>query len=177
MISMVMVRAEEVQDRLDRLGFPRFNIKFNITSLKSRTTGISYFEKNIVEISKHYLREHQEFILNVTVPHEICHLYVFKYFPDAKQCHGPQFRKMMSLLGLEGNTKHSLPILKKGPTKNVRTKIRYVYVTESGKEKMLTQHEHKKAILGNFYCKHDGESYCKCGGEMMRFSKRKVKFK
>lgn len=149
--ELVFKKIQEVQKKLDTLGFPTIDIKFDICRLKAGYAGMAYRSVNYIEISKDYLREHQEKVLTITVPHEVCHLYVNKYFPRAKQYHGPEFKRLMNLLGLTGDTYHTMK-LENGPKVNKRMKVRYVYKSSvTSVELLLTKGQHEQQMVSNCY--------------------------
>lgn len=147
MSKKVEAKVEETQERLEKLGYPRINISCKMMTLGPGYAGRAWGAARMIAISPDYYREYPERILNITVPHEVVHIYVGKYYPRARQAHGPEFRHMMNLLGLEGKTYHDM-ILKDGPNRSTKTKTRYIYVTPSGKECLLTKGQHTKAITG-----------------------------
>ncbi len=136
--------ASIIQEDLARFGYPKFHINFVIESLKPGVAGLallSHIEK-IVKLSSDYLREYKEETITKTLAHEICHHYVFHYFPLAKQHHGPEFRFLMNKLGFSGDTYHKMR-LENSPNKSTRTKTRYIYVTiTSNIEVLLTSKQH-----------------------------------
>lgn len=137
-------KIAEVQEKFSKIGLKTFPIIFDIMKLKTGCSGRAALRTNSIQISSDYLKEFPEEVLSVTVPHEICHLYVNRYFPMAKQHHGPEFRQLMNLIGLPGKTYHNMQL--KSGTSPRKTKTRYIYLSTSGKKYELTSGQHKKAI-------------------------------
>lgn len=168
MLNKVLARIVEVQEILESKGFPKFDIKTEIKTLKAGVAGSAYLHKNEIHISKEYLEEFSEEILKDTVAHEVCHLYVTNYKPFAKQHHGKEFRAFMNMLGLDGKTHHAMQLKQPIPD-NTRLKTRFVYITnESKKIVHLTPQQHKKALTGIIY---------KANNEYITYTGKKHQFK
>ncbi len=152
-IAEIIAQAEIYQNILQAQGYPKFYISFSVETLKPGVAGVALISPNssstglrgverVVKVSKEFLEEHHDEIITRTLGHEIAHHYVFLYYPKAKQGHGPEFRKIMNILQLNCETYHSMQ-LQNGPTKNTRTKTRYIYKTvTSGYEINLTHKQH-----------------------------------
>jgi predicted SprT family Zn-dependent metalloprotease len=164
----IQKKVEEIQDKLLALGFPQIRMTAEIKKLGRGCAGRAYLGINCIHISPDYLKEFPEHVMNVTVPHEVVHLYVAKYFPRAKQAHGPEFRRLMRCIGLSGDTYHKM-ILSNAPPRQTRLKIRYMYITERTQKLIgLTPAQHQKAINGaTFMCK----------GERLKFTNEKKEYK
>jgi predicted SprT family Zn-dependent metalloprotease len=144
----VISKVAETQSKLEKMGFARFPIDTEIKKLGRGKAGTAHLRTNKISISQDYLKEFPERILNITVPHEVVHHYVAKYYPRAKQYHGREFKGIMRALGLAGDTYHSM-ILENAPPRQVRTKKRFIYVTErTGVELKLTSQQHNKIKAG-----------------------------
>ena len=147
MIEQVLAKAEEVQSKLEKFGYAKIPLKFEITKLKTGAAGQAVISTKLVKISKDYLREFPDHIFNITIAHEICHHYVIHYKPYAKQNHGPEFRRFMQLLGLRGDTYHKVG-LPANQTRNKRKKIRFIYETAITKKVVkLTKTQHENSSL------------------------------
>lgn len=148
MMQEILNKVEEIQNKLENIGFPRITISTEINTLKPGVAGVAFPAWNKIIISVHYLNEFKDRVISNTVPHEICHLYVNKYYPHAKQNHGPEFRRLMQFLGLNGDTCHSM-ILSEGPKRIKKTKTRYLYLsTITNKPVYLTSFQHNKMVSG-----------------------------
>lgn len=173
----VSEKIAETQNKLAEIGFPRIEIDLSIERLKpgfagiaycasegfmnadecSKKAGIKYYTEPTIKISCDYLAECEEEVLNRTVPHEVCHVYVHKYFTRAKQAHGPEFRRLMKALGLDGSTYHKMK-LENGPQRKKNKKLRFVYVRPSTGEKIhVTKKDHEKSQSGRYTFSVKGE--------------------
>lgn len=100
-----------------------------------------------IRISSDFLADHENQTFARTIPHEVCHLYVKRYFPSAKQYHGKEFRMLMTRLGADPTTRHDLRL--KGAVVKKHKVVRHVYRTENSKEVVhLTRMQHDKALRG-----------------------------
>lgn len=148
-LNLVRARMIEVQDILESSGYPRINIEIKVVDdLPPKTSGTCSFGGSLIKISEAYLKMHEEEVLRTTVPHEVCHSYVNKYFPRAKQHHGPEWRSLMRLLGLRGDTYHTMEVPE--PVRKNK-KVRFVYKTDSGILVRLTHAKHKMAYGGTTF--------------------------
>lgn len=143
----VAEKIKKIQSEFESLGYAPFPITYKIESLKPGVAGKAKLGIDEIVISKDYLAEHPYDVIQVTIPHEICHLYVNKYKPNAKQHHGPEFRWFMQLIGLKGDTYHQM---KTPDTIKIqrKTKTRYVYKTANNEIALLTKKQHEKALRG-----------------------------
>lgn len=146
MIEIITSHAEKTIAKLESMGFPRLDISYTVEKLPAKTAGQAHLYSKIVKINTLYLKEHKESILCDTLPHEICHIYQAHYFPNAKQSHGPEWKRLMKAVGLQANTYHNMSIPEIAQSK--RKKVRYVYVTQSGKEGLLTRQQHTDVQSG-----------------------------
>ena len=154
-IAEIIAQAEIYQNILQAQGYPKFYISFSVETLKPGVAGLAlltpYYTtegkrvngiERIVKLSKEFLNEFPEEVMTRTLGHEIAHHYTFLYYPNAKQGHGPEFRKIMSILNLDSSTYHSMK-LENGPKRIIRTKSRYIYRTvNSGYTVKLTKQQH-----------------------------------
>lgn len=154
MMNEIMNKVREVKEVLASNGYAPFDFTVSVEELRNGRAGEAHYFFNRINISKHYLAEHTERILNITVPHEICHLYVGKYFPRAKQHHGREFRYLMNLLGLRGDTYHDMKLETNAhKNKQRKTKIRWIYETVNTKIQVkVATTTHNKIMRGaKFY--------------------------
>lgn len=146
-LHLVIDKAAQIQNKLEKFGFPHIDLKFEIGVLPKGTAGSAYPYMKKVTISEDYFREHQTAMLENTVPHEICHHYQVVYYPKAKQAHGPEFRHLMNLLGLDGKTCHSMSLSSGKDKRRVNTVTRFMYETVNTKKiVMVTAQKHKKIM-------------------------------
>jgi predicted SprT family Zn-dependent metalloprotease len=139
----IIQKVSEVKSTLKKHGFAPLDFTVEIAKLKAGAAGIASSKNSSIKVSSAFLQEHRDHILSTTIPHEICHLYVHHYYPRAKQYHGPEFRQLMRLLGLRGDTYHKLKLSASLSTSRLKT--RYVYLTaQSGTRCELTKQQHLK---------------------------------
>lgn len=143
------------------LGLGDIHINLKIHKLPKGVAGRawynSYYKVGTVEISVEYLDAYPDTILAETVPHEVCHVYQAKYFPRAKQTHGPEFRGLMAAIGCDGKTYHSMYLA--GHERKRKTVKRYIYKTVgTGKEVLVTATRHNRMQRGVVYTTTRGEN-------------------
>ncbi len=158
MNNQIQNKIDEVQNTLESFGLAKFGFSVAINTLKPGQAGCANTFWNKIILSADYIKEFADQVINVTLPHEICHLYINKYFPRAKQHHGPEFRRLMNLLGLDGKTYHTMQLA--NPTRKTKTKTRYVYIAEKSNTLVnLTLGQHQKMVSGasSFTLKTTGE--------------------
>lgn len=164
MIEIITSHAEKTIAKLESMGFPRLDISYTVEKLPAKTAGQAHLYSKIVKINTLYLKEHKESILSDTLPHEICHIYQAHYFPNAKQSHGPEWKRLMSAIGCQPNTYHSMAIPEIAQSR--RKKVRYIYATATNKTAGLTKQQHT-----------DAQNGCKCfsiKGELLVWSGKKT---
>lgn len=133
----------EIIKKLADLGLPEIEIHLYIEKLKSkRTAGFARGFDHSVHLNEDYLNEYYDELLNQTLGHEICHIYQYKYYPYAKQAHGPEWKRLMRLIGLSPDTYHSMKL--DGVVRKSHKKTRYVYVDQqTGKCYNATKKQHE----------------------------------
>lgn len=136
--------VNQVQAKLEKFGYPKFPINISVVEgMKKQIAGQAFPSQQKIAISYDYLKEHRDQTLKETVPHEVCHLYVTRYFPNYKQGHGPEFRMLMRALGCEGSTYHSMEL--SSSVKKLKT--RYVYESVTSKKVChLTPVKHRQML-------------------------------
>ena len=108
-IEKLEARALEVQAKLAALGYKPFLFLVTLERLKEGIAGCYYVDTETVAVSDDYYYHDAQVCLDVVVPHEMVHLYVNKYFPNATEDHGEEFCKLMVALGLEPTAYHNMP--------------------------------------------------------------------
>lgn len=148
LFAKVHDRVAEVKRVLASKGYPNITINSSVGSLNRGVAGIAKLYDREVVISREYLEAFPKQVLAETVAHEVCHHYVWHYFPNAKQHHGPEFRRLMRMLGFSGDTKHTMRMpTDSGVSIKSRKVTRYVYVV-AGNSVNLTSQQHKKLTAG-----------------------------
>jgi predicted SprT family Zn-dependent metalloprotease len=106
----VKVIAMEVRNTLDKHGFPPFKFEVQITRLQTTYGGRARYSSNTVLLNSDYLREFGNEFLSTTLPHEIVHLYVGRYYGWGVQPHGREFKSLMRKLKLNPSAYHNFPV-------------------------------------------------------------------
>jgi predicted SprT family Zn-dependent metalloprotease len=165
---MIQKTIDETRVALDKLRYPWIDITFSVEVLPRGTSGLAYPSDNLIKISSDYYVAFPDVILDKTIPHEIVHLYVDKYYPEHKQAHGKEFRKIMQLLGKDPSTYHSMKL--EGMERQKRKVTRFVYATKSGVRIGFTVGKHNKVLIGlaSFTTK-EGEALSFTGEEFYDF--------
>jgi predicted SprT family Zn-dependent metalloprotease len=167
--KLIDAKVKEVVTKLEKAGLPPIDFSISVKLLRPGVAGTACYSQSHINISKEYLKEFPEEIISTTIPHEITHLYVKKYYPNSKQSHGPTFRKIMNVLGLKGETRHSLKLSKSQALGKMKT--RYIYITEHSKEELeLTSGQHKS-------CQYHLPLASRYKGEKITFTNKIRKFK
>lgn len=68
--------------------------------------GLAYRGRNRVSFNIDYIG--QDGFWTNTIVHEVAHHIQWWIYPQAKQAHGPEFRRIMSLMGCSTHTRHSM---------------------------------------------------------------------
>lgn len=146
--SLVEERVNEVQEILfNKLGLRPFTITTRLEYLKRGVSGLAHIRETAISISYDYLAEFREQVINRTVAHEVCHLYVARYYKNAKQHHGPEFRYLMRVLGCDPSTRHSMQLSTEAQESIKKTRTRYIYEVLNAADVYLTPQQHNKVKL------------------------------
>lgn len=149
-LEQVKAKVHQTQLALKAMGYQPFDIHVEIMQLPKGVAGMANIKLDKIRISSDFLADHENQTFARTIPHEVCHLYVKRYFPSAKQYHGKEFRMLMTRLGADPTTRHDLRL--KGAVVKKHKVVRFVYVTETSKEVVhLTKMQHDKACRGAAY--------------------------
>lgn len=93
--------------------FKRPEVRYNI---RNTNGGEAWINRNLIRLNLTFLVENVEKFLATTVPHEVAHLvarYVYTSKPmNGKKVrpHGPEWKEVMGVLGVEPKTKHTYSI-------------------------------------------------------------------
>ena len=108
--------------------FPGYNFSCRIVYRNDlgRAAGYAYTDDRYIELNETLLAENFEEFLVTTIPHEVAHLLTKQFHPNAKQGHGPEFRKVCEEIGYPeaGRTHHSYDL---SSVVEKKTKTLYVY--------------------------------------------------
>ena len=122
--------------------FPNFTINmpevdFDISSIK--IAGRAYGSRKI-SFNPQYFS--QADFWNTVIGHEVAHIVTKIVYPNAKQAHGPEFRYVMRVFGLNDSTYHSMVI------DSYVEKYKYSYTCPCGGKFNLSACLHKKVQSG-----------------------------
>jgi len=112
--SLIEAKLKETQEKLNSLGLKPFYIPFAIGTLPKGVSGRAWGSERF-EISIDYLDKHTEQVIARTVPHEIAHCYVAKYYPNAVKGHGKEWKRLMEALGCEQSRYHTMKLTADAP--------------------------------------------------------------
>lgn len=100
-IEKLEAKAFEIQNKFAAIGYAPFLFMITLEELGTETAGCFYVGTEMVAVSESFYAHDAEFCLNTVVPHEMCHMYVSKYFKDVTDEHGKEFATLMEALGLK----------------------------------------------------------------------------
>lgn len=126
--AQAIKRVEEAVAKLNRIykkEMPVPTIVF--ADLGARVAGTANHVKHQVTFHPAFMKKSEFWDLKgaATVEHEVAHLFTHVVYPDHKQAHGPEFRRIMSVLHANGSTYHSMGRVE--TTKRTRTVKRFEY--------------------------------------------------
>lgn len=75
-----------------------------------RCAGIAYYDGFKIDLNLPLFLNNEKEFLSVTIPHEVAHLLTWMLHPNAKQNHGPEFKKILSQLSSNTSTYHSMDV-------------------------------------------------------------------
>jgi len=144
--EMILVEIEKTQAKLARFGLPTFCVPFTVTKMKnSKCIAFAKYSGEL-EFNEEYFAHPGDLPFAEIVAHEVAHLYQYKYFPNAKQGHGVEFRSLMRKLGFAGKAKVAVTGQAAMVSKvKAKTKTRHVYLTVNTKREILLTHQQHKS--------------------------------
>ena len=109
--------------------------------LKGTCAGKAYHWENRIKLNRFLLNQNPEEMINQTLPHEIAHVIAHIQYPFCKRGHGPEWRSVMRMFGLEPDRCHEFN------TSNVGTwKLkRFEWLCPCG-PKTMAAIRHKRAL-------------------------------
>jgi len=122
--------------------FPSFTINMPEVGFETkspRIAGLAYGTRKVTYNPQYFS---QEDFWNRTIGHEIAHVVQKIVYPYAKQAHGPEFRYIMRLFGLNESTHHSMV------TTALVEKYKYNYSCGCGGKFSLSACLHKRVQAG-----------------------------
>ncbi len=108
-IGKVEAIAYAKQQRFTELGYPPFLFLVDFEDLSKQNAWGVYPEctDTIVIDINHFLYDPEESVIDTTV-HEMCHMYVDRYHPEATHAHGKEFVELMRKMGIEYDNEYHL---------------------------------------------------------------------
>lgn len=127
------------------LGYvPAYRVVYE--SIGRGTAGTFRFSTRTFTFDPWFVERYTEDYIARTVPHEVAHMIQRILYPNAKQAHGPEFRRIMSALGAPTETHHNYDVTD-APGRHSRN---HQYQCGcSGKIFNLTTRMHNTIINGN----------------------------
>lgn len=139
-VAFYVTKAKEIFPN-HQINMP--DVTFDVSSVK--VAGTAY---GIRKISFNVNYFTQEDFWKTTIGHEVAHIVTKIVYPYAKQAHGPEFRHVMRLFGLNGRTYHSMVV------NSYLEKYKYKYTCNCSQIFNLSSCIHKKVQSGqNRICK------------------------
>ena len=111
-----------------------------------RIAGLAYSRSKRIELNEQLFLENTEQFFSRTIPHEAAHLITHIIYPKAKQSHGPEWRSVMNLLGVEDIKRcHSYDV----SSVVQRVTQKFTYVCACDRKLSLTKIMHNKIRNGS----------------------------
>lgn len=113
--------------------------------LKGNTLGCIQPSKWLISFDLHYAAQLGD-AYTQTIAHEIAHGIVLRYYPNAKQHHGKEFRMVMNrVFGMDGRATQCHTNIEMKPKRAV-TKTRHLYTCKCDRDIKLTTTQHEKNL-------------------------------
>lgn len=114
-------------------------------SIGGGTAGTALQGSNVLTFDPFFIKQNQKKYIEEIVVHEAAHLICYILHPEAKQCHGPEWKRIMNILGAPASRFHTFSALN-APKTHPRP---YHYSCScEGKIFNLTERMHKSISLG-----------------------------
>ncbi len=143
LIDRLETKILETIERAQQVFGREFHFPKIIYKDMGTTAGRAQYGTNTVWFSPTLFSQNVETYLARTVPHEIAHLVTDALYPFAKRHHGPEWKRVMQLLGVQDITRcHNYDVTS---VANRRTGIRFLYACNcAGKQFEITTLIHKR---------------------------------
>lgn len=83
----------------------------NIPNIKitylGRVAGRAYYSENTIKLNPYFIQNNTEDFFKQTIPHEIAHFITDWRHPYAKRHHGPEWKRIMVIMGLPPRRCHN----------------------------------------------------------------------
>lgn len=122
-------------------------------NLEGTTAGMAYYNSNKIRLNHALLLKNESGFFSETIPHEIAHLVSFRVFGKNGMGHGPEWKFVMRVFGLEAKRLHNFDV---SGLKKQRTITRHLFSCNCNSiTHELTTNEHTKITQKNykFSCK------------------------
>jgi predicted SprT family Zn-dependent metalloprotease len=130
-------------------GLRAYTVTLNIVALDkyARAAGTANRKTLVVTINPEHARINLAECLKNTIPHEIAHIVQFIVYPNAKQAHGKEWRRICMYLGGDGKRCYVKQDYE-GLNFKTRKVKRWVYSRPDGDSIRLTKVQHEKFQAG-----------------------------
>lgn len=102
-------------------------------------------QADVIRINSQLLATHSQEMIEVTVPHEVAHVAIYRRYGRHVRPHGPEWKALMRAFGVCAETCHALP------TTPARRLKRFRYVCGCKEPAWLTSIRHRRAQNGTVY--------------------------
>lgn len=155
-----MNQFEELKARVDnkiteciRIFEQKYGIKANrpkvYYELRGTCAGKAWTAANTIKLNPDYLIRYPERFINVTVVHEIAHIFAdiknYLTFGKYVKAHGREWKMMMNALGIANPQRcHDYEVI------NVRRQRRYHYTCDCNKSFKISATKHNRILKGSY---------------------------
>lgn len=147
--QQVQLKVEETAKRLTALHPTKALLLPKLAyDLKGTTGGWAVRRTNTIRLNYEILTnpDHSTKFIDEVVPHELCHIACYQWWPNKKVSHGYEWQLLMLQLGLQPSRCHTFPV-----TKQRVHPRNHVYTCNCSRPKFLTNHRHGKIQRGTRY--------------------------
>ncbi len=98
------------QTRFAKLGYPSFLFLVDFEDLSRQNYWGCYYDTTdtiVIDIT-HFMNDPIEAVTD-TIVHEMCHMYIDRYHPEATHAHGKEFIELMKEMGIEYDNSYVNP--------------------------------------------------------------------
>ena len=118
--------------------------------LRGRSAGQAVYAKRSrrchIRINAELLASHPQEMLDVTVPHEVAHVAIYRLYGMRAKPHGAEWKALMSAFGVAASACHNMT------TTPARRLTRFRYRCGCAEPAWLTSIRHKRVLAGTRYC-------------------------
>ena len=110
LFDKIQAKVLETQERLEQFGLGYFFITIKLTEFKNGDAGVAVLGSAIIHINPAYFAKHEREMLDVTVPHELIHHYLYEYHGVSTDTHGKQFMDLCRAIGVDASEFHDMTL-------------------------------------------------------------------